>query len=127
MPVADPSEVKTIVKTRFQITNNSLDALIDSYIREIGRRIQHFCNIDDVPDALTDVWASMTMDALRVELPNVEEFNESAGGGDNVKVGDTSVSPASSSSGLSNTAKKVIEQVVLNYRVDLVRYRKLRW
>ncbi|MNW43794.1 hypothetical protein D3C74_210050 [compost metagenome] len=127
MPTANPTEVLTIVKLRLQITDETLDTLIDSYIREIGRRIQHFCNIEEIPDMLTDTWVSMVMDAVRVELPNVEEFGESAGGADNVKIGDTSVSPASTSSGLSNTAKTVIDQVVLNYRIDLVRYRRVRW
>lgn len=127
MLIADPSEVKSIIKLRLQISDDKLDALIDSYIRELGRRIQHFCSIEEVPDMLTDTWASMTMDALRVEIPNVDAINESAGGADNVKIGDTSVSPVSSSSGLSNTTKSVIDSVVLNYRIDLVRYRKLRW
>ncbi|MFD1179212.1 DNA-packaging protein [Paenibacillus puldeungensis] len=127
MPIADQSEVKTIVKLRLQLTDATHDALIDSYIREIGRRIQHFCNITEITDMLTDTWASMVMDALRIEMPSVDEINETAGGADNIKVGDTSVAPVSASSGLSNTTKTVIDQIVLNYRTDLVRYRKLRW
>ncbi|MNW48268.1 hypothetical protein D3C74_256260 [compost metagenome] len=124
---ADQRTVLDIIKPRLQLTDTTHDALLLSYIREIGRRILHFCNITDIPDDLSDVWSSMVMDAVRVELPNVDDINESTGGADNVKIGDTSVAPASTSSGLSNTAKSVIDQVVLNYRIDLVRYRKLRW
>ncbi|OAB46548.1 DNA-packaging protein [Paenibacillus antarcticus] len=126
MAIADPSEVLETVKLRLQLTGITLDALINSYVREIGRRIKHFCNVEEIPEALTDTWTSMVMDAVRVELPNVDEINESAGGVDNVKIGDTSISPVGSS-GLSNTAKTVIDKVVLNYRIDLTRYRKLRW
>lgn len=127
MAIADQSEVLETVKLRLQLTGITLDALINSYVREIGRRIQHFCNVEEIPDMLTDTWASMVMDAVRVELPNVDEINESAGGVDNVKIGDTSITPTGSSSGLSNTAKSMIDEVVLNYRIDLIRYRKLRW
>lgn len=122
----DQKTVLNIIKPRLQLIDDSHDALLISYIREIGWRILHFCNITEIPHDLSDVWASMVMDAARVELPNVEEINESAGGADNIKIGDTSVSPASSS-GLSNTAKSVIDTIVFNYRYDLVRYRKLRW
>lgn len=122
----DQKKVLEIIKQRLQLTDTTHDALLISYIREIGRRILHFCNITEIPDDLSDVWASMVMDAVRVELPNVDEINESAGGADNVKIGDTSVAPVSSS-GLSNTAKIVIDTVVLNYRHDLVSYRRMRW
>lgn len=123
----DQRTVLDIIKLRLQLTDNTYDALLLSYVREIGRRIMHFCNISEIPDDLSDVWASMVIDAARVELPTVDEINDTAGGADNIKIGDTSTSPASGASGLSNTAKSVIDKVVLNYRIDLLRYRKLRW
>lgn len=120
-------EVLSIAKTRLGLPDETNDALINTYIREIGRRIKHFCNITTIPDDLIDTWASMVMDAARVELPNVDEINDTTGGGLNIKIGDTSISPASSSGGQTNTTKSVIDQVVLNYRVDLVHYRRLKW
>lgn len=123
----DQEAVYEVVKKRLQLLDDSLKGLITPYIREMGYRILHFCNINEIPDELLDTWASMVIDAVRVDLPNVDEINESAGGADNIKIGDTSVSPVSSSSGLSNTTKSVIDSVVLNYRVDLVRFRKMRW
>nr|WP_150959355.1 DNA-packaging protein [Aneurinibacillus sp. XH2] len=121
-------EVLKIVKLRLNLSDD-LDTLINSYIREIGRRIRHFCNITKIPDDLTDVWASMVMDAVRVELPNVEEISDSIGDdAGTVKIGDTSVGGGSSSSGGMTTLKKtVIDEVVLNYKVDLIHYRRLRW
>lgn len=123
------AKVLETVKLRLGLTNDSQDALISSYITEIGLRIKHYCNISTIPDDLIFVWASMTMDAVRVDLPNVDEISDSVGGGGaNVKVGDTSVSGGSGSGGgLSNTAKSAIDQVVFNYRVDLHRYRRMRW
>jgi len=124
---ADPAEVLAIVKLRFSFKDNTLDALIDSYIREIGRRIRHYCNISEIPEGLTDVWASMVIDALKIEQSNVEAIEAATGGAMNIKVGDTQTSPSNSSAGVTDTSKSVIDSIVLNYAVDLHRYRKLRW
>lgn len=117
-----------IVKLRLGLNDDTLQPLIETYIAEIERRIKHYCSISKVPDDLLHVWASMVIDAVRVELPNVEEIEDTVGGqANNVKVGDTSVSAGSAGDNLSNTAKKVIDKVVLEYRHDLNHYRKLRW
>lgn len=122
------AKVLETTKLRLGLTDTAQDALITSYITEIGWRIKHYCNISTIPDDLLYVWASMVVDAVRVDLPNVDEIADSVGGGGNVKVGDTSVSGGSSSGGgLSNTAKSVIDKVVFDYRLDLHRYRRMRW
>lgn len=123
------AKVLQTVKLRLGLTDTTQDALVNSYITEIGWRIKHYCSILTIPDDLIYVWASMTLDAVRVDLPNVDEIADSVGGGGaNVKVGDTSVSGGGGSSGgLSNTAKAAIDDVVFNYRIDLHRYRKMRW
>ncbi|PZM65349.1 DNA-packaging protein [Paenibacillus dendritiformis] len=120
-------DVWPIVKSRLALSDDAHKGLIGTYIDEIGHRIKHYCNISSVPEALKFVWASMVIDAVRVELPNIEEIAESAGGGNSVKIGDTQVSGGSGSGEVSNTSKSVIDSIVLNYRVDLNRYRKLRW
>lgn len=123
-------EVLKIVKLRLDISDE-LDELINSYIREIGRRIRHYCNIIKIPDDLTWVWASMVVDAVRVDLPNVDEIEETVGGQDgSVKVGDTSASNGGgggSGNGLTNISKSVIDKVVFDYRADLHHYRRMRW
>lgn len=123
------AKVLETVKARLLLADDTQNALITSYITEIGWRIKHYCNISTIPDDLLYVWMSMVVDAVRVDLPNVEEIADSVGGGGaNVKVGDTSVSGGGGSSGgLSNTAKAAIDNVVFNYRIDLHRYRKMRW
>lgn len=116
-----------IVKARLMLPDDSLKSLIDTYIAEIERRIKHYCNIRTLPDDLLYVWASMVIDAVRVDLPNVSEIEDSVSGGANIKIGDTSISGGGTGSGLSNTAKAAIDGVVFNYRIDLNRYRKMRW
>lgn len=119
-------EVVKLVKARLRLTDDSLDALIESYVDEIEQRILHYCNLTQVPAGLRWTWASMVIDALRIEQSSVDEIDATADRAASVQVGDTSVSP-SSAGGVTNTSKAVIDQVVLNYRVDLNRYRKLRW
>lgn len=123
------AQVLQTVKLRLRLTDSTHDALITSYVTEIGWRIKHYCNISTIPDDLIFIWASMTTDAVRVDLPNVDEIADSVGGdGGNIKVGDTSVSGGGGTGGgLSNTAKSAIDNVVFNYRMDLHHYRRMRW
>jgi hypothetical protein len=119
------NNVLSVVKLRLGL-DDSHDALIDSYVQEIGQRIIHYTNLAEIPAELEHTWASMVIDALRIEQPNLPGISETTGGGEQVTVGDTSSAPAKSS-GLTNDAKSVIDAVVLNYRVDLNRYRRMRW
>lgn len=120
------SEVLATVKLRLRL-DDSHDALIDSYVQEIGQRILHYTNMTDIPAELEHTWASMVVDALRIDQPNDEQIAATVGGGESMKIGDTSVTSGGSGGGLSNTSKSVIDQVVLNYRIDLNRYRRMRW
>lgn len=120
------ADIWAIVKLRLGLDDDTLQPLVDTYIEEIGQRINHYCGTPTVPRGLKFTWVSMVIDAIRVDLPNIAEISDTVGGGENIKIGDTSVSPATSS-GISNVSKTVIDTVVLNYQIDLDRYRKLRW
>lgn len=124
---ADPAEVRTIIKLRFKITDVVLDALIDSYIRELGRRIRHYCNISEIPEDLTDVWVSMVMDALRIEQPDAPGIAENVPDDMGVRIGDTQTAPAARAGEVTSLNKSVIDGIVLNYAIDLRRYRRLSW
>lgn len=124
---ANTFDVLEIVKLRFDIKDDLNDALIGSYVVEIGRRIMHYCNISEIPSALTSVWASMVMDALRVEQPNMAAVADNAADNMRTKIGDTDVQPASKNGELSSLGKSVIDRIVLNYKADLIHYRRLRW
>ncbi len=115
-------QILNIVRTRLNLTNEQ-DALITSYVQEIGQRILHFCNIDEIPEALYYVWASMVIDVLRIEQPQLFEQDLNTL---NVRIGDTQIMPASPK-GMTATSKSVIDSIVYNYRTDLNRYRRLRW
>jgi len=121
------ADIWPIVKGRLGLTSDEHKEMIGTYIDEIGYRIKHYCNISAIPDGLKFVWASMTMDVVRIELPNVEEIADSVGDEGNVKIGDTQVGNGAIRGGVTNTSKSVLDDVVLNYRVDLNRYRRLRW
>lgn len=111
------------IKTRLQLNEAAFDGLISSYSREVGYRILHICNIDEIPSSLIGTWASMTLAVLRVEqsqLPGIEQYDSDA-----IKIGDTSVSPASSSA--ADNTKATIDMVALSYRSDLIRHRRMRW
>lgn len=120
-------DIWPIVKGRLGLTSDEHKEMIGTYIDEIGYRIKHYCNISSIPDGLKFVWASMTMDVVRIELPNVEEIADSIGDEGTVKIGDTQVGSGATRGGVTNTSKSVLDTVVLNYRVDLNRYRRLRW
>ncbi|SFF23059.1 hypothetical protein SAMN04487969_11968 [Paenibacillus algorifonticola] len=120
-------DVWPIIKARMLLQDDALQPLIDTYIAEIEHRILHYCGIESLPRGLLFTWASMTIDAVRVDLANVEEVEDTVGESANVKVGDTSVSAGSAAGGVINTGKAIIEEVVLNYKHDLNRYRKMRW
>lgn len=120
------NQILSLVKTRLQIDNDDLDDLISSYILEIGYRIKHYCNITEIPNELLYVWTSMVIDALKVEQSTIDEISDNIDSGQSVKIGDTSVGPAKSD-GITSTSKRIIDNLVLNYKTDLNAYRKLRW
>ncbi|GKU79863.1 DNA-packaging protein [Paenibacillus sp. L3-i20] len=118
--------VLEIVDRRLGLKDAEHHSSILSYVDEIGYRIMHYCGLDNVPDGLKYVWASMTIDVVRIELPHISEIADTVGDGAvNISVGDTS--SGGSGRGITNTSKASIEDVVTNYRVDLNRYRKMRW
>ncbi|WP_018306335.1 DNA-packaging protein [Desulfitobacterium hafniense] len=121
------ADIWPIIKLRLSLQDDSLQTLVTSYIEEIEMRILHYCGIKAVPVGLKFTWASMAIDAVRIDLPNVAEISDTVGGAESIKVGDTQVSPARGGGDVSNTSKSAIDKVVLNYRIDLNRYRKLRW
>ncbi|EJW14727.1 hypothetical protein [Paenibacillus alvei] len=120
------NDIWAIVKSRLDLPDDSKMDLIGTYIEEIGNRIKHYCAISTIPEALKFVWASMVIDVCRIELSHIDEIDDTSDRGESIKVGDTSSAPATSS-GVTNTSKKVIDSVVTNYRIDLNRYRRLRW
>jgi len=118
-----PADVLTLTKSRLRITAEDHDRLFLSYVEEIGQRIQHYCNLTEVPDGLKFVWSSMVVDVLKTEQQSIPEVAAVSGGAVEIKVGDTTAKEAPGKA----AAKSAVDAIVLNYAVDLNRYRKLRW
>ena len=61
------NQVVDLVKLRLNIKDESLNAIIQSYVLEIKYKILNYCHIDTVPDALMYLWGTMVMDIVRVD------------------------------------------------------------
>lgn len=121
-------KVLVIVKRRLKlIENDSLDDLIEEYIEQIEMKIKSYCNQPRVPEELKFVWASMTIDILRIEHPNEQAVMDSVSDGiASVKLGDTNVSYASKGNDITSASKGSLDSLVLNYSVELNKYRRLK-
>ncbi|MDQ0175994.1 hypothetical protein J2S08_001830 [Bacillus chungangensis] len=121
------NDVLVIVKRRLKLQDNSLDDLIFDYIEQVEWKIKLYCNISKVPEALKRMWASITIDLLRVEHPNEEAIANSVSESmASVKLGDTSISYGSKGNEVTSTSKATLDDVVLNYRHELNRFRRLK-
>ena len=105
------------VKVRLETVPNNLEDLVE----EVGYRILAYCNRDDIPIPLELVWIRMVVD-----------FAESTGKQylgkqivSSMSEGDTSINFESERAAVGVNAS-LLDTVVLNYGVDLNRYRKLR-
>lgn len=118
-------DVLNTIKERLGIADDTQDTLITSYLMEIEWRIKHYCQRSDIPKSMNWVWASMVIDALRIENPSV--IPAGVGGAvAGVKIGDTSIG-GGGGSGVTAASKGVIDRIVLNYMADLHRWRKMKW
>jgi Phage QLRG family, putative DNA packaging. len=105
-------------KKRLQLTNDNSNELLEDIIEEIGYRILHFCNRDDIPVALEFTWLRMVVEAFKK--------NDASATSDlvvsSVSEGDTSVSYAQPTANISN----LVNDIVMNYKTDLLHYKKIR-
>lgn len=109
---------------------------MDSAIDEVEQEILNYCCIQEVPNALRFTVANMSIDLLEYEA----EVNKPASSADlenvdladvsSLKVGDTSVSIGESRRDNTrksklNSHKSNLDDIVMNYRAQLNRYRRL--
>ena len=116
------TKILTKMKNELQVTDDSLDIILKDLIEEIGYRILHFCRREDIPDALEYTWARMIVDAYKKETNNSTQQEGTFVS--SVAEGDTTVS-YSQFSGTTATTSSLLDEIVLNYKIDLMRYRKL--
>lgn len=110
--------------------------VMDAAIDEVEQEILNYCSISEVPDALRFTVANMSIDLLEFEA----EKNKLAASADlsevdladvsSLKVGDTSINIGESrQDGIRksklNSHKSNLDDILMNYRAQLNRYRRL--
>lgn len=106
----------------------------------VGRSIRNFCNRDDIPRELESVWSSMVVDYVRwaeavkrqndpsgsvastagARISSITELSVSA------QFGDDTTSQAAQSASAHSVASGV-EGVIMDYRDQLYRFRRMTW
>lgn len=128
--------VLEIVQTKLGESGASLSPLsLELAIAEVEQAIKNYCSISSVPDALRFTWANMAVDLLRYELASSEGPNEDEevdmNGVSSIRMGDTTINlggGANSSYGRAiNSHKANLDDIVMNHREQLHKFRRMVW
>lgn len=129
--------VLEIVKTKLQPAAPRDEELL-LVIEEIEQTIKNFCNIETVPEALKFVEANMAVDLQNYYLA----ISNTSGTGDvqdidvseinSLRIGDTTIGLGNGSdTNVIAKAKKShvpnLDQIVMNYREQLCKFRRMVW
>ncbi len=108
--------VVEIVLSKLKLSTTNID--IDLAIEEIGQKIHNFCNIpqsEQIPAELNFTYANMVVGLVTYSSPDILQKDIT-----NIKMGDTSYT-------FDLTSKqKHIDNLILNYEDDLIKYRRIR-
>lgn len=128
--------VLEIVQAKLGESGASLSPLsLELAIAEVEQAIKNYCSISSVPDALRFTWANMAVDLLRYELASSEGPDEDAevdmSGVSSIRMGDTTINlggGANSSYGRAiNSHKANLDDIVMNHREQLHKFRRMVW
>lgn len=128
--------VLEIVQAKLGESGASLSPLsLELAIAEVEQAIKNYCSISSVPDALRFTWANMAVDLLRYELASSEGPKEDAevdmSGVSSIRMGDTTINlggGANSSYGRAiNSHKANLDDIVMNHREQLHKFRRMVW
>lgn len=128
--------VLEIVQAKLGESSASLSPLsLELAIAEVEQAIKNYCSISSVPDALRFTWANMAVDLLRYELASSEGPDEDAevdmNGVSSIRMGDTTINlgeGANSSYGRAiNSHKANLDDIVMNHREQLHKFRRMVW
>lgn len=102
-------------------------------VGEVEQVIKNYCNIDEVPNALSYTWANMAADLIKYNYESNNSEGERAAdeaGISSIKVGDTQIQLG----GGSGSRAKVLDshspnldQIVMNYQSQLNKFRRMVW
>lgn len=128
--------VLEIVQAKLGESGASLSPLsLELAIAEVEQAIKNYCSISSVPDALRFTWANMAVDLLRYELASSEGPNKDEevdmSGVSSIRMGDTTINlggGANSSYGRAiNSHKANLDDIVMNHREQLHKFRRMVW
>ena len=126
--------VNEIVRTK--IKNEAITELdIQLAVNEVEEVIKNYCNIDTIPDALKFTWANMSVDLVRYQYESNISADDvlaeiDASDISNLKIGDTQIALQGNDSERSKTLKSHrpnLDQIVMNNRQQLNRFRRMVW
>lgn len=99
-------------------------------VEEVEQAIKNYCNIDKIPEELKFVVANMAVDLVRYEQAAKDGLEEiSLTDVSSIKIGDTSINLGKSSTSDSVHNRRIanVNKVVLNYKEQLHRFRRMVW
>ena len=106
-------------------------------IEEVEQAIKNYCNINSVPDALKFTWANMAVDLIRYQYASTNKDSGDLGSIDigsvsSLKIGDTDIklggSNDTTAQSIAIKSHKVnVDDIVMNYRQQLVAFRRMVW
>lgn len=123
-----------IVKAK--IKNEAITELdIQLAISEVEEVIKNYCNIDTIPEALKFTWANMSVDLVRYQYESNISADDVLAGIDasdvsNLKIGDTQIALQGNNSERGKTLKSHrpnLDQIVMNNKQQLNRFRRMVW
>jgi hypothetical protein len=121
---------------RAKIKNEAITELdIQLAINEVEEVIKNYCNIDTIPDALKFTWANMSVDLVRYQYESNISADDVLAGIDandisNLKIGDTQIALQGNNSERSKILKSHrpnLDQIVMNNKQQLNRFRRMVW
>ena len=128
--------VLEIVQAKLGESGASLSPLsLELAIAEVEQAIKNYCSISSVPDALRFTWANMAVDLLRYELASSEGPNEDEevdmNGVSSIRMGDTTINLGGGTNSpygrAINSHKANLDDIVMNHREQLHKFRRMVW
>ena len=128
--------VLEIVQAKLGESGASLSPLsLELAIAEVEQAIKNYCSISSVPNALRFTWANMAVDLLRYELASSEGPNEDEevdmNGVSSIRMGDTTINLGGGANSLYgraiNSHKANLDDIVMNHREQLHKFRRMVW
>jgi hypothetical protein len=115
-------DVFEIIKAKLPIDKLPDDTVLAMHVAEVGQSILTFCNISSIPAAFTFVHANMVIDLINGEIKQASPDDSRVV--TSIKEGDVQVSFGGGGSSLGESST---DQLIHDYKNQLLKHRKVRW